>query len=74
MTENDSKLNDSKIEILVLVPEIEKQCRTLLFHLRMMRSIHRHIAQRACEKLEHAVISCRLDYANLLLIVLPKKE
>ena len=50
-----------------MVPEIEKRCRTLLFHLRRIRSIRRHITQGACEKLVHALISSRLVYANSLL-------
>ena len=58
---------------MTMVPETENRCKSLLFHLRNIRTIRRFISQNACEKLVHAVISSRLDYANALLIGLPKK-
>ena len=99
MTDNKLKLNDSKTEVLVIVPhnhavshtnididiadatvqststakslgvvlddtmsmvpEIEKRCKTLLFYLRRIRIIRRHLSRSACEKL--VLISSRLD-------------
>ena len=113
MTANKLKLNDSKTEVLVivpprssgyypemdikiadatvktsktakslgttfdssmtLVPEIQNRCKSLLFHLRNIRLIRRFISQSACEKLIHAVVSSRLDYANSLFVGLPNK-
>ena len=43
-----------------------------MIHLRNIRIIRRFITQGACEKPVHALISSRLDYANALLIGLPK--
>ena len=114
MTKNKLKLNDTKTEVLVIVPpnssnkypemdikiadatvrttnqakslgvlfdrnislasEIENRCRILLFHLRNIRIIRRFITQSACEKLVHALISSRLDYANAILAGLPKQK
>ena len=114
MTTNKLKLNDSKTEVIVIVPhrssrnypemdikiadatvktrktakslgttfdssmtmvsEVENRCKSLLFHLRNIRIIRRFISQSACEKLIHAVISSRLDYANALLVGLPNKS
>ena len=52
--------------------DIENRCRALMFHLRTVRIIRRYISQNACEKLVHALVSSRLDYANALLIGLPR--
>ena len=113
MTQNKLKLNESKTEVLVIVPprhapnhqlmdikiadttvqttnkakslgvvldhnmnmiaEIDSRCRTLMFHLRRIRTIRRFINRNACEKLIHALISSRLDNANSLLVGLPKR-
>ena len=112
MTLNKLKLNESKTEVLVIVPprhapnhqlmdikiadttvqttnkaktlgvvldhnmnmvaEIDSRCKTLMFHLRRIRTIRRFINRDACEKLVHALISSRLDYANSLFVGLPK--
>ena len=55
-----------------MVAEIESRCKSLMFHLRSIRAIRRFINKDACEKLVHALISSRLDYANSLLFGLPK--
>ena len=59
---------------MLLAIEIENRCRTLLFHLRNIRAIRRFITQSACEKLVHALVSSRLDYANAILAGLPKNR
>ena len=59
---------------LTLGREIENRCRVLLFHLRNIRSIRRFLTQSACEKLVHALISSRLDYANSMLVGIPQKR
>ena len=55
-----------------MVTEIDNRCKCLMFHLRSIRTIRRFITKDACEKLVHALISSRLDYANSLLYGLPK--
>ena len=114
MTQNKLKLNDTKTEVLIIVPpsqcskypsmdikiadatvetatsakslgisfdrnmtmetEIVNRCRNLLYHLRNIRTIRQYITQNACEKLVHALISSRLDYANSILVSLPKRK
>ena len=59
---------------MTLTTEIENRCRTLIFHLRRIRVIRRFITQSACEKLVHALVSSRLDYANAILAGLPKTK
>ena len=54
--------------------EIESRCRIMLYHLRRIRSIRRFVTQSACEKLIHALVSSRLDYANAILVGLSKKK
>ena len=54
--------------------EITSRCRTCLYHLRHIRSIRFHLTQEACEKLVHALVSSRLDYANAILVGLPKYQ
>ena len=55
-----------------LVFEVENRCKTLLYHLRNIGVIRRFITRDACEKLVHELISSRLDYANSVLVGLPK--
>ena len=59
---------------MTLAREIENRCRTLIFHLRNIRTIRRFITQSACEKLVHALVSSRLDYANAILAGLPQTK
>ena len=42
--------------------------------MRNIRAIRRYITKSACEKLVHALISSRLDYANSLLFGLPQQR
>ena len=50
-----------------LASGIENRCRTLIFHVRNIRTIRRFYTQSAYEQLVHALISSRFDYAHAIL-------
>ena len=51
---------------------VTSTCKTCFFHLRNISRIRDYLSLADTEKLVHAFITCKLDYANLLLYGLPK--
>ena len=47
-------------------------CRSARFHLRNIGKIRRFLTADACEKVVHALVTCRLDLNNALLSGLPQ--
>ena len=54
-----------------MTPHVDKICKSVLFHIRQIGQLRKYLDQASTEKLVHAVISSRLDYANSLLYGLP---
>ena len=59
---------------LSLHEHISSICKSSVYQLRNISAIRRFIPQSACESLIHALVTCRLEYANALFIGLPKYQ
>ena len=59
---------------MLLDQEMTSRCKTCLYHLRHIRLKRFHLTQESCEKLLHALVSSRIDYANVILVGLPKYQ
>ena len=46
-------------------------CRSTYFHIRNIEKIRNLLSYNACSTIIHALISCRLDYCNSLLYIVP---
>ncbi len=47
-------------------------CRSARFHLRNIGKVRRYLTVGACERVIHALVTCRLDINNALLVGLPQ--
>ena len=57
---------------LSLEDHITSICRSCFFHIHNIWKIRKHLSQKSCEILVHALVSSRLDFCNSLLYGLPK--
>jgi len=48
-------------------------CRSARFHLRNIGKVRRYLTSDTCQRVIHALVSCRLDINNALLVGLPQR-
>ena len=58
---------------MIMDGHISAVCRSARFHLRNIGKVRRYLTAAVCETVVHALVTCRLDLNNVLLVGLPQR-
>ena len=59
---------------LTMVPHVNGVCKSAFFHLTLIGRIRKYLDTKSAKSLVHALVLSRIDYANSLLVGLPKSQ